>query len=234
MSNFISAARRLAAALLPQDCFICGGRSDNAPLCRDCDAELPRLPEATCPVCALPLPNGVPAAACGACLAHPPHFDATIAVFAYAYPVDHLVQALKYRARLPLAGLGADALAARGACAADCIVPMPLHPRRLRERGFNQALEIARPLARRFRLPLLATACTRAVDTAPQASLPWKERHGNVRGVFECGVDLMGKSVVVVDDVMTTGATLDEFARTLKKHGAIRVSNWVVARTLPR
>ena len=112
------------------------------------------------------------------------------------------------------------------------MLALPLAERRLGDRGFNQAMEIARPLAHALSLALPIDACLRAQDTAPQASLPWQERHKNVSGVFECRRDLTGKSVIVVDDVMTTGATLNEFARTLKKHGASRVTNWVVARTL--
>lgn len=235
--------RNLAAALLPQDCFVCGSQSGDAALCRGCEAELPRLSGPCCPVCALPTVDGNPlpgmdtaGAICGACLKEPPHFDATLALFAYAFPVEHFVQGLKYQGRLPLAGLFAETfaatLAARTGRRIDCIVPLPLHPLRLRERGFNQALEIARPLAHKLDLPLLASACMRQLDTAPQTSLPWKARGNNVRDAFHCSIDLSGMSVAVVDDVMTTGATLNEFARTLKKHGAAHVTNWVAARTL--
>lgn len=221
--------RRLFAALLPQDCFVCGSRGRDAPLCLGCAAELPWLSLPCCPVCALPTDGG---AVCGACLKEPPHFDATVTLFAYAFPVEHLVQGLKYQGRLPLARFFAEGFAARIGGGVDCIVPLPLHPLRLKERGFNQAMEIARPMAQQLGLPLLAEECTRDLDTAPQASLPWKARRGNVRGAFGCNVDLTGKSVAVVDDVMTTGATLNEFAGMLKKHGATRVTNWVVARTL--
>lgn len=224
--------RSLANALLPQDCYVCGasgGHGKDSLLCAGCARELPRLAGPLCPVCALPATDG---AVCGACLKEPPHFDATLALFAYAFPVEHLVQGLKYRGQLPLAGFFADALASRVDSGIDAIVPLPLHPSRLKDRGFNQAVEIARPLAQRLKLPLLAGACTRELDTAPQASLPWKARSGNVRGAFHCRIDLAGKSVAVVDDVMTSGATLNEFARTLKKHGAVRVTNWVAARTL--
>ncbi len=221
----------LAAALLPQDCYVCGSGGAGSLLCPGCKAGLPHLAGPHCPVCAVPTVGGT---LCGACLKTPPHYDATVALYAYAFPVDRLVQGLKYRARLPLAGHFAQALAARrGPSVVDCILPLPLHPRRLAERGFNQAQEIARPLARRLGLPLLTFACERRLDTAPQASLPWEERRRNVRGAFECRLDLSGRSVAVVDDVMTTGATLNELARTLKKHGAARVINWVVARTLP-
>ena len=219
------------ARLLPQDCTVCGQGSGGRLLCPACEADLPHLAGPLCPVCALPAPEG---AACGACQASPPNFDATIAAFRYAFPVEHLVQGLKYRHRLPLAGWLAEALMGRVAAAGvDCLIPLPLSAQRMRERGFNQAQEIARPLAHRLGLPLVSDACARVRDGAPQASLPWKERQANIRHAFECRLDLTGKAIAVVDDVMTTGATLNEFARTLKRHGAARIENWVVARTLP-
>jgi ComF family protein len=183
-----------------------------------------------CPICALPSSHGV---ICGSCQKDPPHFDSTAPLFAYVFPVDRLVQELKYRSSLPLAAyLAAEFLTHLESAGIDCIVPMPLHPSRLKQRGFNQAQELARPLARQLGLPLLASACTRCLDSAPQASLPWRARQRNVRGAFACSVDLTGRSVAVVDDVMTTGATLNELARTLKLHGARRVTNWIAARTL--
>lgn len=231
-----SVIRRMADALLPQDCLLCGAAADPDLLCDACDDSLPRLPASRCPVCALPTPDN---ATCGACLKKTPHFDATLACFRYAFPVDRLVQALKYHHRLAVAGFFAETLSmtarqgfAPHAERIDLVLALPLAPRRLRERGFNQALEIARPLTRKLGLPLALSDVTHVLDNASQASLPWKERQRNIRGAFECARDLEGKSIVVIDDVMTTGATLDEFARTLKKHGAARVSNWVVARAL--
>ena len=221
---------RALAHLLPQDCYVCGGPTGSLPVCAACAAGLPPLERAGCPVCALPGIDGSP---CGACLAEPPHFDATTALYAYAFPVDRLVHGLKYRGRLPLAAYFAVALAKRlSGTAADFVVPLPLHPARMKQRGFNQAQEIARPLSRALGLALLPDACLRRTDGAAQASLPLKARRQSVHDAFECTVDLSGASVAIVDDVMTTGATLDELARTLKRHGAKRVSNWVVARTL--
>jgi ComF family protein len=215
------------AALLPQDCLLCGQPSGDALLCPDCHAGLPRPSDPRCPVCALPAPGG---AICGACLRQPPAFDATVAAFVYAFPVDKLVQQLKFSHRLAIADFLAAALADAGLPRADALVPVPLSPRRLQERGFNQAAEIARALGRIRSLPLAPTACRRQLETPPQSSLPWKERQRNVRGAFACDVDVSGKTVIVVDDVMTTGATLGELARVLKGRGAARVVNCVAAR----
>lgn len=215
--------------LLPQDCLLCGAKADVALLCRGCADSLPRLPPALCPVCALPSTDG---ATCGGCLAQAPHFDATVASFRYGFPLDRLVQVLKYQQRLALAPWFARELLAGSRPDGELMLALPLGARRLGERGFNQALEIARPLAHALGLPLSPGACLRIKDTAPQADLPWRARQKNVRGAFSCRLDLTGRSVLVIDDVMTSGATLNEFARVLKQRGARRVSNWVVARTL--
>lgn len=217
----------LGSALLPQDCLLCGGASGEALLCPTCRQDLPMLTGEACPVCGEASPGR---ARCGACLKDMPHFDATFAPFAYAFPLDKLVQALKYSHRLAVAGLLTDAMLAGPHPDGDMIVPLPLSSVRLRERGFNQAAEITRPLARALGLPLQLDGLTRRLDTAPQATLPWKERRRNIRHAFECALDLTDQSIIVVDDVMTTGATLNEFARTLKDHGAQRITNWVAAR----
>ena len=224
------ALRDTAAALLPQDCFLCAAPSADSLLCPSCVAGLPRLTSERCPVCALPTPG---ANICGACLKQAPHFDATQAVFRYEFPVDSLIQSLKYAHRLASADFLGRALAQIATpLPPDLILPVPLSPARLAERGFNQAMEIARPLAQALGVPLEIRHIHRRRDTAPQASLPWKERTKNIRHAFECDIDLTSKTILVVDDVMTTGATLDELARTLKAHGASRVENRVLARAL--
>jgi ComF family protein len=211
---------------------LCRGAS-RAVLCAACDADLPRLARdgerRLCPRCALASPGG---ALCGRCLAEPPRYDATVAAVAYAFPADTLIHALKFRGELALAPLLAGMLSRHIEAheKIDLMVPVPLSARRLRERGYNQSAEIARGLG--ARAPLELFACERSRDTAAQTELPWSERRRNVRGAFRCTRGLSG-TVAVVDDVMTTGATLDEMAGALKAAGATRVVNWVVARTYP-
>ena len=233
--NLLARAKVLAGRavnhLLTQDCLLCGQTGGGEILCRACADDLPRLPSPRCPCCALPTAAGE---LCGRCLAHPPHYDRTLAAFNYGFPLDKLIQSFKYGHRLALAAyLGRELARLAPDVAADLIVPLPLHPSRLRERGFNQALELARPVAVTLGLPLDSRICTRIRHTPAQAGLPWKKREQNIRGAFHCACDLSGRRILLVDDVMTTGASLDECARTLKLHGASEVVLLVVARTLP-
>jgi ComF family protein len=222
------AGRRLAGLFFGGSCLLCRGAAREL-LCAACDADLPRLGSGRCPRCALASPAG---AVCGRCLARPPAFDATVAALEYRFPADVLVQALKFRSELSLAAFFGKLLTATAREPVDLVVPVPLFPRRLKERGFNQAMEIARHVARGAGTRLDPHACERVVDTRPQFDLPMDERERNVRGAFRCN-GFLGGRVAVVDDVMTTGSTLNEIARTLKQAGAERVVNWVLARTPP-
>jgi ComF family protein len=226
LNNCLTRARRL----LPLSCLLCGAEGAQEPFCEPCRAELPWLPRERCRVCALPLANG---SACGACLDRSPRFTAVDAAFAYRFPVNALIAALKYGSRLVLARALGEQLAGAITREVDVIVPMPLAPARLAERGFNQALEIARVVARRTGVPLLPDACRKVVNTPPQAALPWGERGRNVRRAFVCDAEFKGRRIAVVDDVLTTGATLNELARVLRRAGATEVTGWIVARTLP-
>lgn len=235
MSNTFASLQRLflhvADTLLPPTCHVCGATAQGVPVCADCLDELPRAGADACPVCALPSTAGL---CCGECLRQPPAFDATTACFAYAFPVDSMLLALKYQYRLGLAGFFAGELGrAAGDLAGrvDVVLPMPLHPRRLAERGFNQAVEIARPLAQASGLALELTAVRRVRNTGVQAGLGRAARLRNPVGAFESSDAVKGLRVLVVDDVMTTGATLNALADCLKRQGASRVENLVVART---
>ena len=191
---------------------------------------------AACPICANPAAT---TAICGACLRRPPRFSATIAACAYAFPLDRLVQGLKYEHRLSLAEPLGDKLAAeverrlKPGERPDALVALPLAPARQRERGFNQSMEIARVVSRRTGVPI-TRGLVRTGNAPPQAALPWAQRRRNVRGAFACTRSFADRRIAVVDDVMTTGATLESAARALLHAGAARVDAWVVARTPPQ
>lgn len=234
--------RRLQFALLPPHCLLCGARGETLrDLCSACRADL-ALNHIACARCALPL--AAPAALCGECLKSEPAFDAAFAPYLYGHPLDLLLTKLKFGHSLAagrvLAELWTTALrtvlaeAAIGALP-QVIVPVPLHSSRLRERGYNQALELAKPLAREFGIALVPDLLRRARATAAQSDLDAAMRRKNLRGAFEVDTKTLGAlaspaHIVLLDDVMTTGTTLREAARTLKRAGIARVDVWALAR----
>ena len=234
--------RALVRALLPCACALCGGASEAA-VCAACHAQFLGQPVPRCPRCANPLgANSHGARLCGACLAHLPAFDATVAAADYALPLDQLVMQLKFGARLALAPWCAlalrDAVLARpGFALPTLLCPVPLGRARLAERGYNQALEIARPLAASLGIALRPRLAVRARDTPAQSGMAPGQRRANVRNAFIVAADCVGlvrgQHIGVVDDVMTSGRTLDELAAMFKRFGAARVSNLVFARTPP-
>jgi ComF family protein len=236
--------KMLAQALLPSSCALCAALCEGA-VCRPCHAqyiEREREPAARCPRCANPvdpLDNG---RECAACLLRSPAFDATLAGTAYLAPLDRLVLQLKFGGKLALAPWFAQVLRDRVLehrefLLPNMLCPVPLGPERLAGRGFNQALEMARPLARSLGIPLHARLAIRAIDTPAQSSVAPDQRERNILGAFSVAPDAMGlvqgQHIGLVDDVMTSGRTLDELAATLKRFGAARVSNFVFARTPP-
>jgi ComF family protein len=192
-------------------------------------AALPVL-AARCVRCAVPLPA---AGTCGECLAHPPAFEDAESCFEYRFPVDRLIHRFKYAGDLATGRWLALQLALGVADEPrpDLLVAPPLSKARLRERGFNQALEIGKVVAKKLRVPCDIAGIVRTHETAPQPGLGRRARRANLRGAFRCDLRLAGAHVAIVDDVVTTGATADALARVLKKAGATRVSVWSVART---
>lgn len=226
-------SQRLAQALFPTVCAACGGRGAlGMDLCDPCRAELPYLRTA-CTQCALPLPI---AAVCGVCLQDPPSFDVAHAAFRYARPIDRLLQNLKFQRQLYPARLLGDlmiaSLAKRAHSWPQLLVPVPLHRNRVVERGYNQALELARPLSRHFGIPIDSHLLTRAQATPPQSDLPREARHKNVQGAFTVARPLAASHIALIDDVMTTGATLHAAAQALRAANAARIEVWVVARAV--
>lgn len=223
-----------AALLFSQDCQLCGVRA-RASLCADCARDLPVRHTQGCPRCASASADGQ---LCGACLADAPAFDETIAAFRYAFPLDRLLQSFKFNQNLSLTRMFSSALLAavrrhysqNGEALPDRVIALPLAGRRLAERGFNQAGVLAESVARELGIRHVPHGLLKVRDTPPQSGLDRAARLKNVRGAFDCADSLEGLRVALVDDVMTTGATLSEAAKVLKKAGASRVSAWVVAR----
>ncbi len=223
--------------LYPPTCVLCG---DHAPgrrdLCPGCQQEL-TVSDPCCPICALPTAAGTTHLPCGRCLKKRPLFDRCLTPFRYLPPADELIGGLKFQGRLSharvLGDLLVDYLQQRltPGTYPQALIPVPLHPRRLRERGFNQALELARPLARRLQIPLQPQRCRRQLPTSQQTGLSALERRRNLHGAFRVR-DLRNiRHVALIDDVVTTGATVTELTRMLRRAGVERVEVWAVCRT---
>jgi len=222
-------------ALLPSRCLLCGARGQGAlSLCSACAADMPRN-MTCCTRCALPL--GVPAPLCGRCIKHAPPWDAAWVPFRYEWPLAQLEARFKFGGDLAagrtLSLLWNASQAPRDP--PDAIVPVPLHRSRLRKRGYNQALELAKPLAKHFGVPVLHDALRRTRATDAQTELTAVRRRRNVRGAFVANLDgKVPEHVAVLDDVFTTGATLAECVRVLKRTGVQRVDAWALARAPAR
>jgi ComF family protein len=226
---------RPARNVLPSLCAVCHGWGSGR-ICVECTrqfaAAVPR-----CERCAIEVPAGV--AVCGACLREPPSYDRAIAAVDYDHPWDALIAAFKFHGALDLAAALAQrlvaAVEAAGGARPGLLLPVPLGPARLKERGYNQAWELARRAARGLDCRSDARLLLRIKDTAQQLALPRAQRAANVRGAFlvepRRAGELRGRDVALVDDVLTTGATAAEIANVLKHAGAASVQLWVVART---
>jgi len=224
------------SALFPPTCVLCGAPGlRDMDLCPGCHADLP-VNRHACVRCAKPLPAQAPSGSlCGACQRRPPPFDACFAPYLYDGVLPHLVTGLKFHDRMNLARLLGrlllSALRRRETVAPPVLMPVPLHPVRLRERGFNRALEIAREPASALGMAIDRRSLTRVLATEPQTGLDASARRRNLRGAFAVGGALPGRRVAVLDDVVTTGSTVAELTRVLKLAGVERVEVWAVART---
>jgi ComF family protein len=209
---------------------------DKQLICSACSTQFFSSTAHRCVCCALPI--FIHDTHCGACLKNPPSFNSTLVACDYVAPFDQLVLSLKFGHRLAIASAIADLLAKEMTKEIpDLFIAVPLSRPRLAQRGFNQALEIAKPLAHKVDRPIYANLLHRVRDTQAQTLLHPDQRQENILNAFSLNDDyadkIRGRHIGVVDDVMTTGATLNEVARCLKKNGASRVSNIVFARTPP-
>ncbi len=205
-------------------------------ICASCRQMLPSI-QSQCFQCGLPL-NMVDttqnALRCGQCIKSPPAYDLCISPYHYALPINQFIIQLKFQHKLHYAQVLADLLISKIEQHAeglpDCIIPVPLHKQRLRQRGFNQALEIARPIAKRYAIKLDPYCCTRVISTTPQMGQNKKARQKNIHNAFKVSPNFKHKHVAIVDDVMTTGHTVNELARILREQGTERIQIWSAAR----
>jgi len=216
-----------------KDCRLCGGMADHpAGLCRACLADLPHNAH-PCPRCGAAL-SYVTASPCGECQRQPPHFDHAHIPYRYAPPLIPFITGLKFHDRLANARLLANLFLASLSTASyplpECLIPVPLHPVRLRQRGFNQAVELARPLSRQLHLPLEAHAVQRHRHTRPQSELSGTTRRRNLRHAFRLDTPIPYDHVALIDDVVTTGSTLNELAKALRQSGVKTIQIWAIAR----
>lgn len=223
------------ALALPRFCILCHAFTYNERnLCQACANYLPWLGSA-CHRCGLPLPADLKIS-CGECLQNPPEFHQTLAVFEYTQPIIYLITMLKFHGHLSIGALLGEYLKQKildyytDKAWPQCIIPMPLHSKRLRQRGFNQALEIAKPIQRYTQLPLNLNACERSKETYMQLSLAAKLREKNVKQAFTIR-SFPGNHVAIVDDVMTTGHTMRALSLALTKAGVKQIDVWCCART---
>lgn len=221
--------------LLPRHCLLCLGAAKGIDLCAGCRSALPRI-QNPCRGCGVPLLTG---RRCARCLKRPPPFHRVRIPYLYTYPVSTLIHALKFGSRLHaavvLGMLLAEYVESSGTRPPQCIVPVPLHPKRQRQRGFNQSLEIARPLSARLSAPVSPGFVRRTKPTAAQSSLQSAaSRRHNLRGAFSVEAGAMGwaRHVAIVDDVVTTGATAVALALALRNAGVTRIELWSVARAV--
>jgi len=226
----------LGYRLLSPTCILCRLPTKRyLDICTLCEQDLPWLGKA-CYRCALPLKNTDDTSICGHCLQQRPHFDHSIALFHYAAPIDHLLNQIKFKQRLANAHILGTLLttkikqAYQGKNLPQMLIPVPLHKKRLGKRGYNQALELARPIAALLPIKIDKLNCQRICHTPPQMHLKAKQRRQNLHNAFIIKKP-PAKHIAIIDDVMTTGSTVSEFSKALRKAGAQKIDVWVCART---
>ncbi len=229
--------RRLISTVYPPRCVLCGSPGfDDMDICEACYHVLPWIGSA-CLQCAIPLArHSGDQLRCGQCQNKPPAFDHSLSLFRYEKETITLIHQLKFNEKLAysrlLGGMLADAVDQNAIDLPDCILPVPLYKNRLKQRGFNQSVELARPVANAFSIPLNWKSVKRVRDTQSQTELDKQQRRKNIRAAFEIVEPLSAQHVVVIDDVVTTTSTVNEMAQLLKRAGIRRVDVWSIARAV--
>ena len=230
LPTFRQKLAQLYSNITATQCLLCGINCEQDCLCTDCIYELPKLHN-SCPRCALPLSQSL---ICGSCLHHPPEQDASFSLFEYKTPIDRLIADFKYHDKLFLSRLFAEQMARKltNKPLPQLLIPIPLHPRRLRQRGYNQSLELAKILSKQLSIPFCSKSLNRIKDSQPQTSLPYKERAKNIQRAFKVVNTMLPTHIALIDDVLTTGHTANVAAKALRRAGVITIEVWTIARTI--
>jgi len=221
---------QLYSNILPIPCRLCGAHCQRHALCDDCIKDLPLLGP-TCPRCAMPTTH---AQLCGKCLNHPPEQDLSFSLFRYHNPIDRLIADFKYHDKLYLSQLFSNLMSEQLITRPlpQLIIPIPLHAKRLIQRGYNQSLELAKALSKQLNIPLSNHTLSRVKNTPPQASLPFKQRKNNIQNAFSLNNSNIPSHLALIDDVLTTGHTANAAVKCLQQKGVETIELWTIARTI--
>jgi len=224
--------------LQSQHCYLCDNHNNDSyyDICHDCIAELPYKNQ-SCSRCAIPM-DSIKSPVCGHCISQPPSYDVLLSPFEYHFPIDKFITELKFRHKLysahTLGHLFSEFIKTKSTPLPECIIPVPLHPKRLRQRGYNQSLEIARIVSKNLKIPINRKLCERVKNTAPQTGLDAKNREQNIRNAFRIIQAKHYNHVAILDDVVTTGHTVEALAKLLRQQGISVIQVWSVARVNQR
>ena len=233
MANLLSLTqqfRQLYRKVFPIPCLLCGLPTEEHALCQGCINELPLIKQ-HCLRCAIPLASGH---ICGQCLKKPPVQDISLSLYRYEQAVPRMMSALKYHRQVQIADLCAREFIKQHSLNSlpEVLIPIPLHPSRLRQRGYNQSLLFAEKLAALLNISCQPELLKRIKKTANQTQLNAKQRHKNMRHAFQYSSEFVPEHVAIIDDVMTSGATTHEAARELKRSGVKIIEVWTIARAI--
>lgn len=230
----------LQQLIFPYTCIICSQHSTlQKDICLDCLNLLPKFPSG-CEICARHIPHSphlLSGITCGKCISNPPHFDRTLALFSYVHPIDKFIINLKFNHQLIYAKLFGELFVKhlksyyKNTSFPELVIPIPLHQKRLKQRGFNQVFELAKSIKKHLNIKIDTNSCIKIKNTPPQSLITFDERKVNIKNSFKIKYSIQAKHVAILDDVMTTGHTVNELSKTLKKSGMQKIDVWCIART---
>jgi len=225
---------QIMLSIFPATCVICASKGLKYDLCSNCK-QLLKTNQPVCIQCSNNLAATDSTTICGTCLKNPPYFDSTLSVGIYAAHLKKTITEFKFHEKLYLyrifSHLLVEKIQQQNNPLPECIIPVPLHRYRLQERGFNQALEIAKGVAKELNIPIDHSCCERVKYTLPQSSIPANERQRNVKHAFILTREVNYQHIAIIDDVVTTGSTVNELSRIFKKAGVKKIDIWCIAKT---